>query len=172
MYPHSSNIVELIVSRIIFDGTEFEMFYNGSDGSVQGVGYAISDDGLNWQKIGKVDSIDGSVVGIVKENGVYKVWYRKSIGDRQYELCYATALFTEVVPVDIKPCSAPNCFNNDGHGVIPVAILSDCVDVCGSPGGGFDATQVDPATVELESLAVRVVGKSDKLQTHIGPMKT
>jgi hypothetical protein len=70
------------------------------------------------------------------------------------------------VEIDIKPGSDPNCFNNDGHGVIPVAILSDCVDGC-VPGGGFDATQVDPATVEMESLAVRVVGKSDKLQAHI-----
>ena len=70
------------------------------------------------------------------------------------------------VEIDIKPGSDPNCFNNDGHGVIPVAILSDCVDGC-VPGGGFDATQVDPATVKMESLAVRVVGKSDKLQAHI-----
>ena len=28
------------------------------------------------------------------------------------------------VAIDIKPGSDPNCFNNDGHGVIPVAILS------------------------------------------------
>jgi hypothetical protein len=27
------------------------------------------------------------------------------------------------VPIDIKPGSYPNCFNNDGNGVIPVAIL-------------------------------------------------
>ena len=70
------------------------------------------------------------------------------------------------VTIDIKPGSDPNCFNNDGHGVIPVAILSDCVDGC-IPEGGFDATQVDPKTVQLEGLAVRVVGKSDKLQAHI-----
>lgn len=70
------------------------------------------------------------------------------------------------VTIDIKPSSDPNCFNNDGHGVIPVAILSDCVDAC-IPEGGFDATQVDPGTVELEALAVRTVGKSDKLQAHI-----
>ena len=68
--------------------------------------------------------------------------------------------------IDIKPGSDPNCFNNDGHGVIPVAILSDCID--GSiPEGGLDATHVDPETVQLEGMTVRVVGKSDKLQAHI-----
>ena len=151
---------------VIFDGTRFEMFYMSYDGSIYSAAYAISYDGLSWQKIGKVDSIDGRVVGAVKENGIYRIWYMRSPEQHLYELCYATALFTEVVSVDIKPGSDPNCFNNDGHGVIPVAILSDCVDGC-VPGGGFDATQVDPATVELESLAVRVVGKSDKLQAHI-----
>lgn len=61
------------------------------------------------------------------------------------------------VEIDIKPGSYPNCFNNNGHGVIPVAILS-------SPT--FDATQVDAATVELEGLAVSVRGKSNKLMAH------
>ncbi len=31
----------------------------------------------------------------------------------------------------------------------------------------FDATEVDPSTVVLESLAVKAVGKSDKLLAHI-----
>jgi len=62
------------------------------------------------------------------------------------------------VDIDIKPGSDPNCFNNDGHGVIPVAILGSA---------DFDVTSIDPATVELESLAVRMVGKSDKLLAHI-----
>ena len=65
------------------------------------------------------------------------------------------------VDIDIKPGSDPNCFNNNGHGVIPVAILSDCGD------GGFDATQVDPDTVSLGGLSVKVVGKNDKLLAHI-----
>jgi hypothetical protein len=60
------------------------------------------------------------------------------------------------VAIDIKPGSDPNCFNSDGHGVIPVAILS-------SPD--FDATQVDPATVSLDGQGVRVVGKGST-QAH------
>ena len=62
---------------VVFDGTIFEMFYNVLDGTNSTVGYAVSPDGLNWEKKGKVDSISGWVIGAVKENGVYKVWYRK-----------------------------------------------------------------------------------------------
>lgn len=62
------------------------------------------------------------------------------------------------VAIDIKPGSDPNCFNNDGHGVIPVAILGSA---------DFDVMSIDPGTVQLEGLAVRKVGKSDKLLAHI-----
>lgn len=61
------------------------------------------------------------------------------------------------VDIDIKPGSDPNCFRNDGNGVIPVAILSE-VD--------FDASQVDPDTVQLESLGVKAVGRTSKLLAH------
>ena len=64
---------------------------------------------------------------------------------------------TKIVDIDIKPGSLPNCFNNDGNGVIPVAILG---------GVDFDASQVDPMTVGLDGLGVRVVGKGNT-QAHI-----
>ncbi len=46
-------------------------------------------------------------------------------------------------PIDIKPESCPNPLNVKGKGVLPVAILGT---------EDFDATQVDPATVELEGV--------------------
>jgi len=61
------------------------------------------------------------------------------------------------VEIDIKPGSDPNCFNNDGHGVIPVAILGS-VD--------FDVNTIDTGSVMLEGLAVKAVGKSNKLLAH------
>jgi len=62
------------------------------------------------------------------------------------------------VIIDIKPNETPNCFNNDGAGVLPVAILgSDTLDV----------SDIDPRTVMLESLDVRTVGKNNKLQASI-----
>ena len=59
--------------------------------------------------------------------------------------------------IDIKPGSDPNCFNNDGHGVIPVAILGSA---------GFDVTTIDAGSVMLEGLAIKAVGKSNKLLAH------
>jgi hypothetical protein len=55
------------------------------------------------------------------------------------------------IDIDIKPGSYPNCFNSDGHGVIPVAILGSA---------DFDASTVDPFTVSLDGAGVRVKGKS------------
>jgi hypothetical protein len=49
-------------------------------------------------------------------------------------------------------------FNNDGHGVIPVAILGS---------GTFDLTQVDASTVALEGLAIGARGKANKLLAHL-----
>ncbi len=57
------------------------------------------------------------------------------------------------VDIDIKPC-----VNNDGNGVIPVAILG---------AADFDVTQVDPSTVQLEGLSVASQGKSGKLMAHV-----
>ena len=82
--------------KVLFDSSKFEMFYQANDGTVSSVGYAISFDGLNWQKIGTVDSIEGNVVGACKEIGVYKIWYNHYNGS-SWELCYA-----ESNPVNYK----------------------------------------------------------------------
>jgi hypothetical protein len=62
------------------------------------------------------------------------------------------------VLIDIKPGSDPNCFNNNGAGVIPVAILGS---------ESFDVTHIDAASVRLASMQVKAVGKSDKLLASI-----
>jgi hypothetical protein len=53
------------------------------------------------------------------------------------------------VDIDIKPGSYPNCFNNDGNGVIPVAILGSA---------DFDVSLIDQSSLSFEGLAVRVKG--------------
>ena len=58
------------------------------------------------------------------------------------------------VVVDIKPDSADNTINLGSMGVIPVGIFSTA---------DFDATQVDPWTVELAGAGVAVRGKGSKL---------
>jgi len=74
----------------------------------------------------------------------------------RYQLIIATPILINI-DIDIKPGSDPNCFNNDGHGVIPVAILGSDT---------FDATTVDPITVTLDSQAVKAKGNGDP-QTNI-----
>lgn len=62
------------------------------------------------------------------------------------------------VPIDIKPGSDPNCFNNNGKGVIPVAILGSA---------SFDVTQIDVQTVKLASMEIKSAGKNNELLAHI-----
>jgi len=56
------------------------------------------------------------------------------------------------VDLDIKPNSFPNCFNVNGHGVIPVAILGSA---------DFDVTVVDIASLSFAGLEVRVRGNDN-----------
>lgn len=53
------------------------------------------------------------------------------------------------VAIDVKPGAAPNCFNINGHGVIPVAILGS---------EDFDVTQIDLVSLTFGRLAVRMRG--------------
>lgn len=64
-----------------------------------------------------------------------------------------------VVPVniDIKPGSYPNSFNNNEKGVIPVAILGSA---------DLNVRNINQDTVMLEGLAVKAVGKGNKLLAH------
>ena len=62
------------------------------------------------------------------------------------------------VEIDIKPGSDPNCFNSDGNGVIPVAILGNA---------DLNAGNIDASTVTLEDLTVKAAGKINKLLANI-----
>lgn len=61
------------------------------------------------------------------------------------------------VEIDIKPGSYPNSISLGNNGVIPVAILSSWE---------FDATTVDPGTIELAGAGVELRGKSSKAMAH------
>jgi hypothetical protein len=63
----------------------------------------------------------------------------------QEEVTYSSYVVVVVnVGIDIKPGSDPNCFNNDGHGVIPIAILGSET---------FDVSLIDPYSISLEGMA-------------------
>lgn len=61
------------------------------------------------------------------------------------------------VDIDIKPGSDPNAFNNDGNGVIPVAILGSET---------FDVGQIIPESITMEGMSLKTVGKADKALYH------
>jgi hypothetical protein len=102
--------------------------------------------------------VDGVVVGTVVEN-TYSDLSRIFIG--RYGgfdniIVSGPMEAPTTVSIDIMPSNDLNCFNSDGHGVIPVGILSST---------DFDANLVDPTTVSLDGQEVRLVGKGN-LQAH------
>jgi hypothetical protein len=58
------------------------------------------------------------------------------------------------VEIDIKPGSDPNCFNLNGHGVIPVAI---------NGAADFDVYDIDVDTLLFDGLEVRMRGRKGPL---------
>jgi hypothetical protein len=61
------------------------------------------------------------------------------------------------VYIDIKPGSDPNCFNINGHGVIPVAILGSEL---------FDVNEINVDTLFFGGLQVRVRGNKGPLCSY------
>jgi len=61
------------------------------------------------------------------------------------------------VLIDIKPGSSDNPINNNGHGVIPVAILGSAT---------FDVSAIDIASVSLQGLTVKTTGKGKHALHH------
>ena len=58
------------------------------------------------------------------------------------------------VNIDIKPGSNPNCFNINGHGVVPVAILGS---------SEFDVNSINLESLSFGGLEVRVRGNRGPL---------
>jgi hypothetical protein len=122
-----------------------------------------------WEKTGLADPFDaerldnGNTLIVERDNsraievdssGTI-VWQMTGLGDVvDIEIVHPVPYYVEI---DIKPGSYPNSINLGNEGVIPVAILSSW---------DFDATTVDPATVELAGAGVELRGKSDKAMAH------
>ena len=121
--------------------------------------------------------INGILIGEFIQDGTFGIWeqvnhsWRAEEGVNKAEirlidrnLAYAGNDFAiddlcfwilpRTVDIDIKPGSYPNPINQGSNGLIPVAIFS-------SPE--FDATTVDPTTVELGGATVAVRGKGNSM---------
>ena len=133
---------------------DYEMWYSGGTGKMDhGIGYATSPDGIHWTRdednpiFHKDDGVDWRddrtyCPAVLKDESAYKMWFTgkdKETGD--YSIGYTTAAPPVLeVDIDIKPGSDPNSINLKSRGVVPVAVLTT---------DDFDATTVDPVTVEF-----------------------
>jgi predicted GH43/DUF377 family glycosyl hydrolase len=77
---------------VIKDDSTYKMWYYGNNGTVGRIGYATSDDGINWTKyagnpvmgIGAGGAWDSNEIGpncVIKDNDEYKMWYGGSEGN-------------------------------------------------------------------------------------------
>ncbi len=116
--------------RVIHNGSIYEMWYNGSNGSNgNAVGYATSSDGINWTKhtanpvllLGSPGSFDSQWAwspSILLDGSVYKMWYSGYDGN-SYRIGYATdSTLVSSVPVENQVLNGfklhqnyPNPFN-------------------------------------------------------------
>ncbi len=104
-----------------------------------------------------ISNISGAVdylLNVQLENGGWKNWAgggenNEITGEALWAICNWDMWVIDV-NIDIKPGSDPNCFNIDGHGNIPVAILGSAC---------FDVSDIDDTTLSFAGLTVRVRGK-------------
>ena len=128
---------------------------------------AFDRDGISLGTIGPVATgVFGQYGGQTDEDRFFGVSYTVGIGSINIKtgpavlgievdhLQYGVEIGVIEVDIDIKPGSSPNSINQGSNGLIPVAIFSSAE---------FDATNVDPTTVELGGATVAVRGKGKSL---------
>ncbi len=116
-------------------------------------------EGVNWSYediiLNKLPFETGSwLVKVGPSSGICGARSSACSASWDWTLVITTASSATEVDIDIKPGSDPNCFNVNGHGVIPVAILGSDT---------FDANSIDSSTLLFGGLAVRVRGKKGPL---------
>ena len=100
---------------VLYTGTRYEMFYTGNDGS-QGyrIGYAVSTDGVNWQKYPENPVLDVGVQGEWDEQRVadasvlatgtsYKMWYHGFSADSPWYSKWRIGYASGVIDYDPPP---------------------------------------------------------------------
>jgi len=136
-----------------FDGTDFSLFFDGSDAGItpsldlDGVHYLGNDRLLlSLDGSGTVDGVSFDDEDVLEHNLTGGTWELSYDGSAQHaewspaDLDAVHSVAILIVNVDIKPGSDPNSINLKSKGVVPVAILT--VE-------DFDATTVNPLSVEF-----------------------
>ena len=90
----------VVQNTVIKDGSTFKMWYAASDGTYNRIGYATSSDGKSWTKYASNPVMDVGGPGafdrqwtfcpyVLRENGIYKMWYAGSDGSSTWRIGYA-----------------------------------------------------------------------------------
>ncbi len=107
-----------------FDGSTYHMWYTGTDGAANfGIGYAVSDDGIEWAK-----HLDNPVLGYDEQNtlhpvvlydiddGLYQMWYTGFDEGSEFEFnnatsgCCAALAYLSVMPAAAYAAGAEGSF--------------------------------------------------------------
>jgi hypothetical protein len=149
----------LIMYQIEMGGFSYSADYlsPGQDNeTIQETSYAIL--ALNeFDCSNYMPKISGAVdylLSVQLSNGGWKNWAgggenNEITAEALWAICNWNACVVDV-NIDIKPGSDPNCFNIDGHGNIPVAILGSA---------NFDVRDIDVDTLDFAGMDVSVRGK-------------
>jgi predicted GH43/DUF377 family glycosyl hydrolase len=87
---------------VILDNGIYRMWYDGNDSKVIRIGYATSEDGIHWTKYignpvlhegpqGTWDRMHVWRSSVIKDNGIYKMWYSGEDEKGYYRIGYATS---------------------------------------------------------------------------------
>ena len=93
--------VSILDPTVLFDGSNYHMWYQGYNGSSRRIGYATSEDGVTWTKsesnpvvdLGSSGSWDSSELRspfVILDGELYRMWYTGSNGSDQ-RFGYATS---------------------------------------------------------------------------------
>ena len=124
---------------VLFDGTNYRMWYTGHDSSNYRIGYATSSNGIEWEKhpnnpvldLGESETWDDSDVmapTVLFDGTEYKMWYNGLYSHQQSRIGYATS----IPPSPTLVCKTDKPIYNPWESV---QVLAD-VD---NPGSSFDA---------------------------------
>jgi len=131
----------------------FTMEYSTTDDALLGLTYQASKIGPTTADRGIILNfpltIQKEVDGVVVAQVAYKTATRTVV-----EIPHSHDPEPLQISIDIKPNETPNCFNINGHGVVPVAIFGSDV---------FDVNQVDFGSLSFGGLSVRVRGNKGPL---------
>lgn len=173
----------VVPADIIYDGAEFQMWYNGSsDGDVIAVGYATSPDGINWTKYDGNPVFERGAPGswdddglfyassVVYNGGQYILWYCGNDGITRNRIGRATSVnginWTRNTPDAPEiPASGINGTWNEGATFLPAVIIDQGMYkmwFTGATDAGYDG----PAAIGFTHLAFTDI---DEVSSEVQP---